>query len=378
MREKIKAIVFHILYPLWYHIGALRPLNRKKAVFVETHAATMSDNFTLLHGELRKRGYETRLHCLRIADSDWGTIIRRSLALIRDISDAGVILLDESNSLFGSFTLRSGSKMIQLWHACGAFKKWGLSVTDKTFGEDEKTLRRYSGHKNYTLVTVSGKEVCWAYEEAFGLPKGGKIVQPVGVSRTDVFFDPNAKKDAAAKIRELIPELNGRRIIAYLPTFRGSIADAKGPSEFDLMLLSDFAEDSFFLIKNHPFVKEPFPIASSFRSFARQIGDELSVEEILLTADVLITDYSSVVFEYSLMNKPMLFYAYDYDSYDLERGFYYPYDTFVPGPILRDMYNLREALLHTDEFDYANLARFRELYMSGCDGKATERIADLI
>ena len=85
--------------------------------------------------------------------------------------------------------MRKETQMVQVWHACGAFKKWGCSVADKTFGDSMKDLKQYSGHRNYTLVPVSGEEVCFAYEEAFGLEKDCHIVRPLGVSRTDVLFD---------------------------------------------------------------------------------------------------------------------------------------------------------------------------------------------
>ncbi|MBO4337198.1 MAG: CDP-glycerol glycerophosphotransferase family protein [Lachnospiraceae bacterium] len=353
-------------------------MKQGKAVFVETHGTGLSDNFTLLFDELKKRGYDIHTHYLKISDSGWGSIIRRSVKLLFDIGNAGVILIDESNSLFGSFRLRQGTRLIQLWHACGAFKKWGFSVADKSFGDDADALQRYSGHRNYSLVTVSGSEVCKAYEEAFGLDKGSGIVRPIGVSRTDVFFDPEAKKAAAQKLEKIFPKTSGKKTVVYLPTFRGSIAKAKGPDGFDPEKLLPFEEEYVFLIKNHPFVKEPVNIPALCRSFVHQVRGELSVEELLMTADVLITDYSSVVFEFALMDKPMIFFAYDYDSYDMERGFYYPYKEFVPGPIAYSMDELTDSLKAVSGYDRKRLAAFRERFMGGCDGGATRRIVEYI
>ena len=377
-REFIKRIVFHIVYPCCYGIGCLKPLRQKKAVFVQTHGKKLSDNFELLYRKMEEEGYDNRICFLRISDSGWSSIIRRSIGLLFDMADAGVILLDESNSLMGSFTIRKGSKLIQLWHACGAFKKWGYSVAEKSFGDDAETLSLFSGHRNYSLVTVSGEQICWAYEEAFGLPKGGDIVRPIGVSRTDLFFDERLKKEAFRKLESLKLRTRGRQIVAYLPTFRGSIAGAKGPEGFEVQRLEAFKERSVFLIKNHPFVKEPFEIPPSCRDFAMEIKDEMSVEDLLMTADVLITDYSSVIFEFSLMQRPMVFYAYDYEDYDLERGFYYPYDDFVPGQIAKNMEELINALDRIGDFDRKRLSEFRDRYMNGCDGHATDRILEFI
>ena len=378
VRDTIKRIVFHIVYPFCYRLGCLKTVKKKKAVFVQTHGERLSDNFELLYQSLQQRGYETLLFCLRVSDSGWIRIIARSIRLLFAMADAGVILVDESNSLMGSFRLRRNSRMIQLWHACGAFKKWGFSVADKSFGDDEKNLKAYSGHGNYSLVTVSGQEVCWAYEEAFGLEPGGGIVRPVGVSRTDVFFDEKKRAAAVAKLHTFIPEAEGRKVIVYLPTFRGDIAGAKAPEGFDIGRLKELEQEYMILIRNHPFVKEAVRIPAECAGFVREIRDGMSVEELIMTADLMITDYSSVVFEYSLMNRPMIFYAYDMEQYDLERGFYYPYREFVPGRIAVTMEELIQAIREADNYDYDKLAAFRSRYMSGCDGHATERITEFI
>lgn len=370
--------MFHVLYPCCYHLSAVKKIKPDKVIFVETHEDHVTDNYALLYEALKKREYELHVHYLKVAASNWRQIIVRSLKLIWDMGDAGYIFLNESNSLFGSFLLRRGSKLIQVWHACGAFKKWGFSAAEKTFGEDKRTLERYSGHRNYSLMTVSGSEVVWAYEEAFGLPKNGGIVKPLGVSRTDVFFDQSKCHAAREKMKSLPIYKAGRKLLVYLPTFRGNISEAKAPTDFDMEKLSELSDAYMVVIKNHPFVKEPYFIPESCKDFCMEIHSEMTVEDLLMAADVCITDYSSVVFEYSLFQKPIIFYAYDIDAYDLERGFYYPYKEFVPGPIVYSMDELTHALTHLDAYDYQKLQHFRDKFMDGCDGHATERILNYV
>ena len=380
IRRLVKGMVFKVLYPLVYRLAAIRPVKTNKVIFVENHEDYLTDNFVNIYDRLSDirstdgKPFERKIHYLKVASSGWGAIIRRSLHLIWDMGNAGYVFLDESNSLFGAFRLKEKTKLIQLWHACGAFKKWGFSVADKSFGDDKSTLMRYSGHRNYSLVPVSGSEVIWAYEEAFGLSHKRGIVKPLGVSRTDIYYDENRRKEAYEKLDILSLKLNGRKIVSYLPTFRGSIAKAKGPKEFEPLFLKSFGDEMVFLIKNHPFVKEPFDIPENCRDFCMEIHDELSIEDMIMVSDICITDYSSVVFEYSLMNKPIIFYAFDVDSYDLERGFYYKYMDFVPGPVAFDMEKLCEIIENIDDFDHERLRSFKERFMSGCDGKATERI----
>ena len=95
----------------------------------------------------------------------------------------------------------------------------------------------------------------------------------------------------------------------------------------------------------------------------------------MCASDICVTDYSSLVFEWSLFEKPTAFFAFDLDSYLDERGFYYDYDSMTPGPILKTTEELGDWILSLDEgFDRTEIHAFRERFMGACDGHSTERI----
>lgn len=144
------------------------------------------------------------------------------------------------------------------------------------------------------------------------------------------------------------------------------------------MLYERLKDDYIILIKRHPFVKEKIVFAEKYTDFIKDISDKLSIEDLLLVADICITDYSSVIFEYSLMQRPILFFAYDLEEYNDERGFYYPYESFVPGPVLRTMEELVCYIEHIEQFDTERLKNFKNQYMDGCDGYSTKRILEYI
>lgn len=374
-----KWLVFKWIYPVCYKMVSCRSINRKKVIFVENHQNELTDNFILYYQELEKMDYELHVHYLKVASSGWKDIIQRSIALIKDMGDASCIFLNESNSLFGAFKLRKETKLVQVWHACGAFKKWGYSVADKSFGDGRKSLDQYSGHHNYTLVPVSGKEVCWAYEEAFGLKPDSGIVRPLGVSRTDIYFRKEFLDAAHEKLKQVIPFLNGRKVILYAPTFRGEIRTAVSPGELDIARLFErFHEDYMVLVKQHPFIQESFVVEETYSEFCMEIRDEMAIDELLAASDICITDYSSVIFDFSLLEKPILFFAYDLEQYYDERGFYYPYEAFVPGPVVKDTGGLIECISKIKEFDYNKIRAFKKRFMNGCDGHATKRILEQI
>lgn len=378
-----KWIVFKCIYPLVYFTGRCRRVDNDRIIFVETHGDTLSDNYGMLFQEFVNRGYQPQVYYLKVSASTWGKIIIETIRLIWDMSIAKCVFLNESNSAFGAFDLRKETQLVQLWHACGAFKRWGYSVAEKHFGDDKQTLDKYSGHRNYTLVSVSGEAVRWAYEEAFGLERVSDVVKALGVSRTDVFFSKERKMQAYDALQrydrtELGDKLQERKVILYAPTFRGDIRGAKSPDKLDLDKLSDIRKEYVVLVKQHPFVKEPFAVPEEYRDFCVEVGSDLSTEELLMVSDVCVTDYSSIVFEYSLMKKPILFFAYDLDEYYDERGFYYPYEEFVPGPIVKTTEELVSCIKCLDDYDMDRLERFSQQYMSGCDGHSTERIVEYV
>ena len=379
IRRICKWVVFKWVYPVCYYAGSRRKIRKERIIFVENHGEQLSDDYILIYEHLKRENSDVHIHYLGLSVFSWGKIIFRTIKLIWDMAVARCVFINDSNSVFGAFNLREGTELVQLWHACGAFKKWGYSVVDKTFGEDQKALDTYSGHRNYNLVPVSGNAVCWAYIEAFGLQDKPDIVKPLGVSRTDVYIMEAKRQEAYSHLMSLGFPIEGRKVILYAPTFRGdTIRGAKAPDRLDLSVLYSLHQEYVVLIKNHPFVRERTEIPESFRDFCIEIGDRMSIEELLMVADICITDYSSIVFEYSLLQRPMLFFAYDLEDYYDERGFYYPYEEFVPGPVVRTTEELLREIRQIDRFDGDRIAAFCRQYMSGCDGHSTQRIVGYV
>lgn len=373
---------FHMLrhvYPKLYHDNAMKPIDKKKAVFIEVREETLSSNFKGIYDILVERGYKVSVHFLHMSFVKRAEYVKNCKEMIKDIADAAYVFLDEASDVFAALPIRRKTVVTQLWHACGAFKKFGMSIADKKFGGDRKTLEKYPFHGNYTYMTVSSPEVVWAYEEAMGI-KDRNVIKPVGVPRTDYFYDKKAAEEAYKHLYESFPEARGKKVLLYAPTFRGHVNTASTPEELNVEKFRNEFKDKYVMIfKLHPFVKTRTEIPEECGDFARDLTDGFSIEELLLVSDVCISDYSSLIFEYSILERPMLFYAYDLGSYIDWRGFYYPYEEFVPGRICRTE---EELILGVKEletsFDGEKVKKFKEKYMSSCDGKATERVIKMI
>lgn len=369
------------MYPVLYKRAAKKPVNENKVVFIEVRMPEISDSFRLLYDELREHyKYEIHTHFLRMSFVRKWEYIKLCRTMVRDIADAKYVFLNESSDVTSCLPLRKETVLTQLWHACGAFKKFGMSTADLIFGDDRKTLQKYPFHRNYTHMTVSAQEVVWAYEEAMSLEPGSGVVKPVGVSRTDVFFDEKFISRAQDTLYQKFPVAKDKKVILYAPTFRGRVASAKTPDVLDLNLMHEkLGREYVVLFKHHPFVKKRPEIPEEFSEFAIDMTQDMSIEDLLCVSDICISDYSSLVFEYSLFSRPMIFLAYDLDEYFDWRGFYYDYKDFVPGPILTNTEDVVSYIADIDnQFDREKVVAFREKFMSACDGHATERIMQLV
>lgn len=377
----IKFVTFRVLFNGIYCIHAKKPVHRDKILFVEVREPALSDNFQLLYKSLKKeKKYCIHKHYLRSGFTGRLDYIRRCSAMLKDLADAGYVFLNEGCNVIGSIPMRSETVLTQTWHACGAFKKFGFSTAELKYGESAQELKQYPYYGNTTYVTLSSPEIAWAYEEAMLLQDRKECLKPTGVSRTDVFFQKKFLSHAREHFYQCVPFAKDKKVILYAPTFRGHASHAESPDCLDVPKLKKALGDAYVLVcKHHPFVSNPPVIPKDCEDFARDVTKELPIEELLCVSDLCISDYSSLVFEYSLFERPMIFYAYDLEDYFDWRGFYYDYYDLAPGPVVRTNEELIEQIRKMElSFDGCQVRAFRKRFMSACDGHATQRILQLV
>ncbi len=373
-----KGVLLDVVFPRAYRrAAAATSLNPRKVVFVEVRESSLSDSFRLLHDRLVDRGYDVQVAFLEYHGSDYVQYYRNCRAMIDQIAAAPVVFLNDACNVIGCLPLRAGTRVVQTWHACGAFKKWGMSTADLKFGGSRAQKERHPHYGNLSLVTTSAPEVNWAYVEAMHLEDCPQIVKALGVSRTDVFFDPAWLERARARVEEAIPQAQGKKILLYAPTFRGRVATAEGPDALDIPALKRaLGKTHVLLVKHHPFVKRPPELPADCADFAFDVSSgALAIDALMAAADLCLSDYSSIVFEYSLLRRPIAFFAFDREAYSDWRGFYYDYADFTPGPVFGTTTEVADWARSCEQaFDSAEVDAFRDRFMSACDGHATERI----
>jgi CDP-ribitol ribitolphosphotransferase len=156
------------------------------------------------------------------------------------------------------------------------------------------------------------------------------------------------------------------------------VTDARFAEALDLRRLRDtLAEDHVLLVRLHPFIRRDLAIDADLAGFVVDVSDHPDINALLLAADVLVTDYSSVIFEYALLGRPMVFFAPDLEAYERERGFYFDFRAGVPGPVFDDSGELA-AYLRSGTADAARVGRFARASFDVADGHASARFVDTI
>jgi CDP-glycerol glycerophosphotransferase (TagB/SpsB family) len=271
---------------------------------------------------------------------------------------------------------RRDTTFVQVWHACGAFKKFGYSVLDKGFGADEEYVRSIPIHANYDMCLVSAARFASFYADAFRLPVE-RFTSGLGIPRTDLFFDDARVERTAVELRRRYAIPEDRRVILCAPTFRGErITVARDPTELDLAALAGvLRDDHVVLLRSHPFVRARVAADPALAGFVIDVSDYPEMNDLMLVSDVLVTDYSSAMYEFALLGRPIVFFAPDHAAYEAERGFYLDFPADLPGPVFTTSAELA-LYLRAGVFEIQRVRRFAADSFDMADGNATERFID--
>lgn len=374
-----RALVNEIAVSSFYIFKKLCRYQSKKVLFTSDSRSDLSGNMEPLVKRIRERGLTDRykvvfsfkpLKCVGKSRSI-GSYIRLSYHL----ATSGTVFCDDFQAYLYHVRYDKRTRLVQLWHACGHFKTVGFG----RIGTADAVAPYSNDHKSYTDVIVASDSDVPVYAEAFGIPN--KRVKALGIPRHDWLLDAEWQAGKKQVFDQTFPQASGKRVIVFAPTFRGAGKTTAhyDYSKFDFERLAEFCreQDFFFIFKMHPFITAlPKLPAGSEDVFAD--GSAIrEINDILPSTDVLITDYSSVVYEAALLNIPTLYFAYDLEGYVSSRSFYEPYEEFVSGRIVRTFDDLLDAL-RTGDCDAGKLEEFRKKNFNYLDGGACDRIIDSV
>jgi CDP-ribitol ribitolphosphotransferase len=260
----------------------------------------------------------------------------------------------------------SRTTVVQVWHAEGALKRFGVD-TARPLDEPERTFL----HRHYDWVVTSGEASREPWSRALRTPL--ERVVALGSPRTDFFFDRDALAAARDRVLAAYPALAGRRMILYAPTFRGRGPGKRPGGVLDAPRLRDALPASDALVlKAHPNL-DPRLVATA--GFDAVIDRSVDLNELLAATDLLVTDYSSSIFDFALLRRPIVVLVDDLESYERDPGLYLDYRTELIGTQVRDTDGVIATILEA-RFDLAPYEAFIARHLAASDGQASERFVE--
>ena len=279
------------------------------------------------------------------------------------VRTAGLVVVDNAWLPIHVAAHPARTVVVQVWHAAGALKRFGLDAAGPVL-EPERTFL----HRHYDWVVTSGDASRAPWSRALRTPI--ERVVTLGSPRTDVFFDPVATAAARARILSKYPGVAGRRVITYAPTFRGR-GRAKHPagSLDGARLRAGLDPTDALVLKSHPNLDPTLVDTAGFDVVVDPADD---MNDLLMVTDVLITDYSSAIFEWALLRRPLVLLVPDLADYERDPGLYLDYGSEMIGTHVVDTEGVIRAIVHED-FALAPYDAFVLRHLSACDGASATR-----
>lgn len=362
---------FYAFYALLFNISVkLFPLKKNRVCFLSMHNEGFCDSLGSVYEELMKTGKD--IDAVFITREDLS--LKNPLKLLsfffvksRLLATSHYVFLNDNFMPMGKLNFRKQTVITQLWHAEGAFKKFGLHISQPESVRKNET----AGNKKLTYVVCSGEGVRDIYAGAFGVKR--EQVLPLGAPRCDYLLEKENAVKAKQELENLYPVCRGKKVVLYAPTFRKSKeANADILKKFDIKKFTDILGDDYVLfVKLHPQVHESLMIEN-----AVDVTDYSDVRKLALFCDVLITDYSSICMDFAFLSKKTVFFAYDLEQYREDRDFYFDYESYVPGEVVYTVEDCANAVV--TDIDMKKNESFVNKNFSFFDTESAKRVIESI
>lgn len=278
-----------------------------------------------------------------------------------EMASARLVLIDTYSIPVSCLNHKKSLKVVQLWHALGAVKNFGLQSAGKTQGRDLGVSKAMHMHENYDFVIAPSVATGEIYCKAFGCKK--ENIKVLSLPRVDVILDGTSKSE---EFRSENPVCKDKKIVAYIPTFRDN------DDIYAERFYKAFQNNSEFEL-----VISAHPLSKTAETGAYKFNGDFSSVDLMKLADVIVTDYSACAIEGALLGKPLFFYIPDYDIYKDEKGLNIDMKEEMPAFSFESENELISAI-QSNNYDFDVLLRFSEKYVENKQTNNTERMAEFI
>ena len=354
----------HLLLPFLYFIFSFKKVNKRLVIFADAHHNDIPFSMVRMREAVGQiSGLEVHDMYFDFQKNGTGALVIWLFKFMKLYATARYVFICDNFLPVSSCKKRRGTKVIQLWHSGGLLKTAGYDTKDAV-----PDMYKGNVFKNYDLLTVSAPCCVPVFESSCRQPEG--VVKALGISRSDTYFDEEYNTACREEFYSKYPQAKGKKVILWAPTFRGNAAQPVLVGEEEIDRAIGQSDDLFLIKKLHPHFEN---------KNADKISCNIPSERLLPVADLLITDYSSIVFDYLAYKKPFVLFAPDFDEYKQSHGFYVDYETAYPTTVAKTEAELKGAVEHElSSRDVKELEECYDYHMKCCDGKATERILNEI
>lgn len=377
-KKKKRKYAFNLLQKMYNHYRKKYKNNKNTVLFLYEANYNMASNLKAVQKRIKERGIDKEFNILEYAwhadvPSEYNIFerIQNQRTLMKNLAMANIIFVDNYVPAFTRVKLDlDNTTIINLWHAGIGFKavgysRWGHLAASAPF----------LAHRVYTYGVCGSKQVSHVFSEAWGI--NSERVLPTGMPRMDKYLDKLHREEKTKELYEKFPMCKGKKVILFAPTFRGNNhPDAHYPYEImDFDKLYDLCGDEYVvLFKMHPWISEPVPIEKYSKKFL-DLTSYPDINNLFYITDLLITDYSSCIYEFSLMHKPMLFFAFDEMQYSISRGFHHDYRLAAPGKVCNTFDELLTAIKNKD-FEFEKVEQYVARNFDIIDSNSSDRVID--
>ncbi|WLV24145.1 CDP-glycerol glycerophosphotransferase family protein [Aciduricibacillus chroicocephali] len=389
-RKKVVQVVrskrMQKIYQLAFKVMAkVNPVNRKLVIFESFHGKQYSDNPRAIYEYMTRstRGYKLiwsadRRHMEKFIEAGVPYVRRFSIKWLFLMTSAGHWVTNARLPLW--IPKPKHTTYVQTWHGT-PLKRLAADMEEVHMpGTDTERYKR-----NFTseaakwdyLVSPNGYST-EIFRRAFQFDKE---VLETGYPRNDYLYDANDEW-TIGRIKRRIGIKSDKKVILYAPTWRDNQFYRKGAYKFDLQmdlddLQREFGDTHVIVLRMHYLVAENLDI-SAYEGFVYDCSTYDDIRDLYLISDILITDYSSVFFDFANLRRPMIFFVYDIDEYrDTLRGFYFDFEEKAPGPLVKDTEGLIQEVKKIEQDGFQPADNYDEFIDKFCyleDGRASERV----
>ena len=355
-----------IILKMIYFFIKLFTKQKEKITMLSRQSDYISLDFKLIQKELEEKHPEVQLVilCKKIPKNFGGRVeyCFYSIKMLYHIATAKVCVIDGYIIPISVLHHKKNLKIIQIWHAMGAIKKFGWQIIEKAEGSKSTIANIMRMHQNYTNVMCTSKVTKEFYEQAFKIEKEKILV--LGMPKIDYLLEKDGIiQEKANEIYSKYPNLKKKKTILYVPTFR------KSQTICVKQLIQEVEKKQYnLIIRVHPLdttlIDEKYKIDNKYKTI-----------DLLKIADYIITDYSAIAFDACVLNKPVFFYLYDIEKYQKSRGLNIDLQKEMPSSTFIKIEDIIQVI-ENETYQYEEWAEFRQKYIETLDTKNTQRIVD--